>query len=141
LTTRFGTTRLAQREIALAGVALLGAVVALALVTGRSDFEPTLPRPVGAWYPALAGIRAAGGLGKRTACGQVLRPATNGVSHPVLPCGAKIFVSYGGKTILTQVIDRGPYVPGRVLDLTETLAAKLGLSGVQRVRWAYAGAT
>jgi rare lipoprotein A (peptidoglycan hydrolase) len=132
------TTRLAQREIMLAGVALLGAVIALALVTGRSKSDETLPRPVGAWYPALAGVRSAGGYGKRTACGQILRADTNGVSHPVLPCGAKIFVSYGGKAILTQVIDRGPYVPGRVLDLTETLAAKLGVTGVQRIRWAYA---
>ena len=47
---------------------------------------------------------------------------------------------YDGKSVLTQVIDRGPYVPGRVFDLTETLAAKLGLRDVQRVRWAYASA-
>lgn len=130
--------RLAQRELALAGVALLGAVVALALVIGRADSKSALPKPAGAWYTALAGVRQAGGIGKRTACGQILTADTNGVSHPVLPCGAKIFLSFDGKSVLTQVIDRGPFVPGREFDLTEPLAAKLGLGGVQRIRWAYA---
>jgi rare lipoprotein A len=132
--------RLAQREIALAGVALLGAVVALALVLGRSTPDDSLPKPVGAWYTAVAGIREPGGIGKQTACGEILTAEMNGVSHPVLPCGAKIFVSYGGTNVLTQVIDRGPFVPGREFDLTEDLAAKLGLTGIQRVRWAYAAA-
>jgi rare lipoprotein A len=130
--------RLAQREIALAGVALLGAVVALALVLGRSHPDSSLPKPAGAWYTALAGVRQVGGIGERTACGQLLTADTNGVSHPVLPCGAKVFLSYDGKNVLTQVIDRGPFVPGREFDLTEPLAARLGLTGVQRIRWAYA---
>jgi hypothetical protein len=134
------TPRLAQREIALAGVALLAAVVSLALVTGRSGSNDALPRPVGAWETVLAGVRVPGGYGKPTACGQILRAETNGVSHAVLPCGAKIFLRYGGKTVLTQVIDRGPYVPGRVFDLTGPLAARLGLRGVQTLRWAYAAA-
>ena len=123
------TNRLAQREIALA------------LVAGRSDSSAAIPKPVGSWYTALAGIRAPGGLGSTTACGQLLKPDTNGISHPVLPCGAKVFVSYGGRTVLTQVIDRGPYVPGRVIDLTDALAADLGVAGgVHEVRWAYASA-
>jgi hypothetical protein len=134
------TPRLAQREIALAGIALLAAVVALALVLGRSSSGDALPQPVGAWETVLAGVRVPGGYGKPTACGQSLGPETNGVSHAVLPCGAKIFLRYEGKTVLTQVVDRGPYVPGRVFDLTGPLAARLGLSGVQPVRWAYAGA-
>jgi rare lipoprotein A len=132
------TTRLAQREIALAGVALLAALVALAVVVGRQTRATDLPKPVGSWETVLAGVRPTGDYGKTTACGTVLRPATSGVSHAVLPCGAKIFVAYGGKTVLTQVIDRGPYVPGRALDLTAPLAAELGLRGVEPVRWAYA---
>jgi rare lipoprotein A len=134
------TSRLAQREIALAGVAIVGAVVALALVAGRSDSRAALPKPVGTWYSALAGVRAPGDLGKKTACGEVLKPETNGISHPVLPCGAKVFLRLDGHTVLTQVIDRGPYVPGRAIDVTDALAAKLGLSGVEQVRWAYAAA-
>jgi rare lipoprotein A (peptidoglycan hydrolase) len=132
--------RLAQREIALAGVALLAALVSLALVGGRSKPGADLPKPAGSWYPAVAGVRPLGGFGRKTACGEVLRPTTLGVSHPVLPCGAKIYIEFDGRHVLTQVIDRGPFVPGRELDLTAPLAERLGLAGVQRVRWAYASA-
>lgn len=132
--------RLAQREIALGGVALLAAVISLALVGTHAKSGRSLPKPAGHWYAAVAGVRPIGGFGKKTACGYVLRPTTLGISHPVLPCGAKLYVSFDGRTVLAQVIDRGPYVPGRELDLTAPLAARLGLDGVQRVRWAYASA-
>jgi rare lipoprotein A len=78
--------------------------------------------------------------GKHTACGQVIGARTEGVAHPVLPCGVKLYLTYEGRHVLTQVIDRGPYVPGRQFDVTEALARRLGLVGVQRVTWSYAGA-
>jgi len=40
--------------------------------------------------------------------------------------------------VLTQVISRGPYVPGRGLDLTPALAVKLNISGATDVRWRFA---
>jgi rare lipoprotein A (peptidoglycan hydrolase) len=40
--------------------------------------------------------------------------------------------------VLVQVIDRGPYVPGRQFDLTDALARRLGLRGVQQIHWSYA---
>jgi rare lipoprotein A (peptidoglycan hydrolase) len=132
------TPRLAQREIALAGVALLAAAVSLALTSGHSDNASKLPQPAGTWYTALAGARGPAAFGKRTACGQVIGADTVGVAHPVLPCGAKIYVAFGRKHVLTQVIDRGPYVPGRQFDLTEALANRLGVRGVQQIQWAYA---
>ena len=97
------------------------------------------PEPVGSWQTAVAGIRAEGDFGQKTACGLILRSDTDGVSHGVLPCGAKIFISYGDRTVLTQVIDRGPSSPGRVFDLTPSVAAKLGVRSTARVRWAFAG--
>jgi len=48
-------------------------------------------------------------------------------------------VTYDGRRVLTQVIDRGPSVPGRQFDLTEALAHRLGLVGIQRIVWSYAG--
>ena len=130
---------LAQRQAALAGVALLAAVISLAVTSGRNPPSRTLPPAVGS-YTALAGSSGVVAYGKRTACGQVIGPRTEGVAHPVLPCGVKIYLSYEGRHVLTQVIDRGPYVPGRQFDLTEALARRLGLVGVQRVTWSYAGA-
>jgi hypothetical protein len=129
---------LAQRQAALAGVVLLAAVVAFTVISRRHHETRTLPPAVGS-YTALAGSSGVVAYGKRTACGQILGPRTEGVAHPVLPCGVKIYVTYDGHRVLTQVIDRGPSVPGRQFDLTEALADRLGLVGVQRIVWSYAG--
>jgi rare lipoprotein A (peptidoglycan hydrolase) len=61
-----------------------------------------------------------------------------GVAHPVLPCGAKIVLEYDDTRVLTQVIDRGPSVPGREFDISRPLALRLRLQGVQPIRWQFA---
>ena len=63
-----------------------------------------------------------------------------GVSHPVLPCGAKIYISYGGAQVLTEVIDTKLKQPGRQFELTEALAQRLGIEGTQQIRWRFASA-
>jgi rare lipoprotein A len=130
---------LAQREIALAGLALLAAVISLAVTRQSRDGTGTSPQPEGS-YTALAGSSGPAAFGRRTACGGVIHPDTQGVSHPTLPCGARIFLSFHGMRVLTQVVDRGPYVPGRQFDLTDALARRVGLRGVQRIHWSYARA-
>jgi rare lipoprotein A len=131
------TPRLAQREVALAGLALLAVAVSLAVTAQTRTSSSNLPRPEGS-YLALAGSSGPAAFGRRTACGGVIHPETIGVSHPTLPCGARVFITYKGQTVLTQVVDRGPYVPGRQFDLTDALARRLGLRGVQEIHWAYA---
>ena len=132
---------LAQREVALAGVALLAAVVALAVTSPRGSNAGGQLNPVsvpGGWYTALAGARPVH-YGTRTDCGVMLRPSTRGVVDSVLPCNIKLFVSLGGSDrILTQVVARRPVVPGRRFDVTPALAEHLGLEGIQRISWVYA---
>jgi rare lipoprotein A (peptidoglycan hydrolase) len=89
------------------------------------------------WRTALAAPYAPS-VRKRTACGQRVDAHTLGVAHPVLPCGVKIFLELDGKRVLTQVIDKGPAVPGREFDVTRALAARIGLRGTQQIRWRYA---
>ena len=128
----------AQRLAALAGLALLGGAIWLAVRTGGHTPVRRLPPPVGS-YSALAGSSGVTAFGKRTACGQVLGPRTEGVANPVLPCGVRLYLTYQGRHVLTQVIDRGPSSPGREFDLTDALAHRIGLVGVQRITWSYAG--
>lgn len=133
---------LAQREVALAGVALLAAVVALAVTSPRGSNAGGHLNPVsvpgGGWYTALAGARPVH-YGTRTDCGVMLRPSTRGIVDSVLPCNVKLFVSFGGSDrILTQVVARRPVVPGRRFDVTPALADDLGLEGIQRIKWVYA---
>ena len=65
-----------------------------------------------------------------TACGF---HATYGVANKTLPCGTKVTISYGGRTVVATVDDRGPYVYGRTFDLNQTTARYLGMSGVAQV--------
>jgi hypothetical protein len=133
---------LAQREVALAGVALIAAVVALAVTSPRGSNSGGHLNPVsapgGGSYTALAGARPVR-YGTRTNCGVMLRPSTRGVVDSVLPCNIKLFVSFGGSSrILTQVVARRPVVAGRRFDVTPALAEDLGIQGIQRIKWVYA---
>lgn len=137
------TAASAQRQLALAAIALLAGIVALALTSNSKGQKITgLPQPVpvagGGWYTALAGAEQPR-YGRRTRCGVVLKPGTVGVTDSVLPCGILLYVSYKDSAhILTHVIDRRPVVPGRKFDLTPRLAEQLGVDGVQRIRWVFA---
>jgi hypothetical protein len=136
----------AQREIVLAGVALVAIVLALLLVSRGDDARSTtpdvpeaVPAPVeGGWYVALAAPYRVKRDAPTTACGHRADESTQGVAHPVLPCGTKIYLAYGDQEVLTEVVDRGSGAPGRVFDVTQPLARRLGLSGVQTVRWRFA---
>jgi rare lipoprotein A (peptidoglycan hydrolase) len=125
------------RQVVLAALALLAAAGALAVAAQTRGGDTKSPQPEGS-FVALAGSSGPRAFGRRTACGGVIHPDTIGLAHPTLPCGARVFITYGGKTVLAQVVDRGPYVPGRQFDLTDALARRLGLRGVQQIRWAYA---
>jgi hypothetical protein len=79
-----------------------------------------------------------GFYGRRTACGQVLRPGTLGVAHRDLPCGTAVRFVYEGREIVTRVIDRGPYTTGFSWDLTNGAREALGFEGSGRIRYAVA---
>ncbi|HZQ16882.1 MAG TPA: septal ring lytic transglycosylase RlpA family protein [Gaiellaceae bacterium] len=128
---------LAVRGLALAGASLLAAVAALAVTAQLHHHRSASPEQVGS-FTALAGSAGSSAIGKRTSCGGVIGPDTEGIAHPTLPCGARIYISYRGRTVIAQVIDRGPYHGGRQMDLTVPLANRLGLVGVQTVQWSYA---
>jgi len=129
----------ALRAAGLAAVTLVAAVIVLALTRGGgNESKHKLPPPTGNWYHALAAPYVATPKPKRGACGVVIGPRTMGVANPVLPCGVKIYIEYGGKQVLTQVIDRGHTVPGREFDLTQALAKLLHVEGTQTIQWRFA---
>jgi hypothetical protein len=133
---------LTARAVALAGAALLGVVVALAIShhVGESPAPAAVVRPVvhslAGWNTALAEPRTSVRL--RSACGWLLKVGTLGVGHPVLPCGAKLFIAFHGRRVLTQVVDRGPLGTASEFQLTPALADELGFHGRQVIRWTFA---
>jgi rare lipoprotein A len=75
--------------------------------------------------------------GKRVASGARFDPDGLSAAHPSLPFGTKLKVSdpKTGKSVVVTVNDRGPFVRGRVLDLSRGAARALGMEsrGVNRV--------
>ena len=132
--------QLAERQVVLAGVTVLAVAVSLAFTT-RNDHHhraSRLPPPHGS-YSALAAAGAASALGRRTSCGVLAGDSTLGIASPVLPCGARLYLTYGARHVLASVIDQSA-APGASFVLTHALARRLGVTGVRRVRWSYAGA-
>jgi rare lipoprotein A len=78
---------------------------------------------------AYASWYGPGLYGNALGCGGRLSPGRLGVAHKTLPCGSKVTLRRGRRTVRVRVIDRGPYVAGREYDLTEATARKLRFSG------------
>jgi rare lipoprotein A len=126
----------------LAGITLVAGVAALALTRrdagGKEAPPPAITVPGTGYYTARAAPYGPTPSHRRTACGEALTKDVQGVAHPVLPCGVKLYLYFHGHEVLTQVVDRGPNVPGRDLDVTKALADRIGLHGTQTIKWRFA---
>jgi rare lipoprotein A len=73
--------------------------------------------------------------GSKTASGQRFNQNAMTCAHRTLPFGTKLRVTHGGQSVVVTVNDRGPFVRGRVLDLSTAAARAVGLTsaGVGRV--------
>jgi rare lipoprotein A len=67
--------------------------------------------------------------GKQTANGEVFDKTALTAAHRKLPLGSIVRVMNlnNGRVVKVRVTDRGPYVPGRILDLSEAAARELGM--------------
>ena len=73
--------------------------------------------------------------GSKTASGARFNQNAMTCAHRSLPFGTKLRVTHGGQSVVVTVNDRGPFVRGRVLDLSTGAARAIGLTsaGVGRV--------
>ncbi|HET6689527.1 MAG TPA: septal ring lytic transglycosylase RlpA family protein [Miltoncostaeaceae bacterium] len=69
----------------------------------------------------------------RLAGGEAYDPTAFSAAHRTLRLGTMLRVAYGGRAVTVRVNDRGPYVKGRDLMLSQAAAAALGLPGVGTV--------
>ena len=95
-----------------------GAVVAcMTASAGRANAEPA----VSSWYgPGLEG--------NPTASGEPFRSEGYTAAHRSLPFGTKLLVTYGQRQTVVRVTDRGPFVAGRDIDLSQAAAQEIGLT-------------
>jgi rare lipoprotein A len=73
--------------------------------------------------------------GTGTASGQKLDDSALTAAHKTLPFGTKVKVTNknNGRTVVVTINDRGPFVRGRVIDLTPAGARALGFNGLTQV--------
>jgi rare lipoprotein A len=67
--------------------------------------------------------------GSRTASGQRFNQNAMTCAHRSLPFGTKLRVTHRGQSVVVTVNDRGPFIKGRVLDLSTGAARAVGLTG------------
>lgn len=90
--------------------------------------------PVG-WRTTEVSWYGPGSYGRRTACGEAMTTTLVGVAHRTLPCGTLVQFRWNGRVVNAHVVDRGPYVGGRLWDLTAGLCALLGHCFTGPISW------
>ena len=78
---------------------------------------------------------------RQTASGEAGHPTDLTAAHRSLPFGTMVKVTnrHSGRSVVVRVNDRGPFVRGRVIDVTPAAARALGFSGLARVELAVLG--
>jgi rare lipoprotein A len=76
--------------------------------------------------------------GRQTASGEIFDTNQPTAAHKTLPFGTIVRVTNleNGKSTVVRINDRGPFIPGRIIDLSRASALAIGLAGtgVARVR-------
>jgi rare lipoprotein A len=127
-------------------VALLGGLLA-SCMPAASPVAQHLARPAAALPSTAAQGQASDGLaswygpgfaGRRTANGEVFDPSQLTAAHKTLPFGTQVKVTNlnNGSSVVVRINDRGPFKPGRVIDLSRAAAERIGMvgSGIAPVR-------
>ena len=94
------------------------------------------------WRNANASVQPSGGhtfsgmasfygneSGSRTASGQRFNQNAMTAAHRSLPFGTRLRVTHGSRSVVVTINDRGPFIRGRVLDLSTGAARAIGLTG------------
>ena len=120
-------------------VSKAGAIV-FAVVAGRSgkyavlSGDPLNYRPTGVKFSGVTTMYGNDDNGTGTASGRPFDENEFTCAHKTLPFGTRLAVTKGSKSVIVTVTDRGPYTPGRMLDLSRRSANYLGVDGVGTVQ-------
>ncbi len=136
-----------ERRRALVQVAVLACCTLLAVVTLGDAGPPPEEAPGQAGPAAMVAVAADTGwasyygarfAGRSTASGETFDPAKLTAAHRTLPFGTRVRVTSlrNGRAVVVRINDRGPHVPGRLIDLSRAAARRLGMlqRGTVRVR-------
>jgi rare lipoprotein A len=113
------------------------AMVAGALALGgmSSTVEAKSYHKGGSLQAGAASWYGPGFQGRKTANGERFNTHALTAAHRSLPFGSRVKVTnkQTGRSVVVRINDRGPFVHGRIIDLSKASAAAIGISGVGRV--------
>ena len=126
----------------IAATLLIGGSVSEASAKSRHHHSHHAAKSGSDWRDANASMGSSGGSGfsgmasfygnesgSKTASGQRFNQNAMTCAHRSLPFGTKLRVTHRGQSVVVTVNDRGPFVRGRVLDLSTGAARAIGLTG------------
>jgi rare lipoprotein A len=119
----------AQKYTTLKVIALIAfAAIATLLLSSRESQAASVQCGKASWYD----------LTSKTASGEYANPKAMTAAHRTLPFGTKVRVTNknNGKSVILRINDRGPFIRGRIIDVTKGAAYKLGFvnNGVTNVK-------
>ena len=113
-----------------ANIVAMGVIGAALLLPGLAQADQV---GHGSWYA----------LHSRTASGEMMNPSEMTAAHRSLPFGTKVLVENltNGRSVVVRINDRGPFVGGRIIDVSKAAASVLGMlgSGTARVKVSASG--
>jgi rare lipoprotein A len=123
-----GASRLVAAALVGASALVWGTLIATAPAAAQSKN-----------YNKVASSRSFSGMasyygyeaGRKTASGQRMNAAAMTAAHRTLPFGTQVKVTEprSGRSVVVTINDRGPFIRGRVLDLSTGAAAVIGIKG------------
>ena len=126
------TRKFKSVALAIAGVILVPSCASTGNANTKHQTNPTdsqfavksVQHGKASWYSVRTNY------GTRTASGQRLSNDAATAAHKTLPMGTKVRVTClkSGRCTVVRINDRGPFVRGRIIDLTPAAAAQIGLT-------------
>ncbi len=101
---------------------------------GPVDGIPAGLRSTGRVIEGIASWYGPGFHGLPTASGAIFDENLYTCASKELPFGTILLVTFQGRSVLVLVNDRGPFVPGRILDLSKAAKEAIGMGGLGYVR-------
>jgi rare lipoprotein A (peptidoglycan hydrolase) len=100
--------------------------------------QPSGPAPeipdgfasTGVGFEGIASWYGPGFEGNPTANGDIFDPDLFTAASKELPLGTWLYVTHNGRGVVVLVNDRGPYIDGRILDLSQAAAESIGITGL-----------
>jgi rare lipoprotein A len=94
------------------------------------------PAPAAAVQTGIASWYGKPFHGRRTASGEIYNMHAMTAAHRTmpLPSYARVRNPANGREVIVRVNDRGPYKPGRIIDLSHAAAKRLGIDGIAPVQ-------